>query len=353
MIAPLAANFDLNTDGEPMDNGVVERKQLAVLRVLKEAGRPLSSAKIADQLFASGYDLSERTVRLYLKELDRHGMTENLGHRGRLITEDGLRELASSRIIEKVGFLSAKIDQLACQMDFDPATRSGTVVVNVAMFSPEDLSESGALMGRVFKEGFAMGRLMALFASGERIGEVIVPDEMIGVGTVCSISLNGVLLRHGIPTASRFGGLLELQEKKPIRFVQMINYDGTSLDPLEIFIGSGMTDYLGAIKTGNGLIGASFREFPAVSRNQVVEIGERLVEVGLGGLLRIGWPSHPLLEIPVQEGRVGAIIAGGLNPVAVMVERGKKLDFKALSGLVGYDRLFSYQELDERVRDMV
>jgi repressor of nif and glnA expression len=208
-------------------------------------------------------------------------------------------------------------------------------------------------MGRVFQEGFAMGRLMALFAPGERIGEVIVPERMIGVGTVCSISLNGVLLRHGIPTASRFGGLLELHERKPIRFVQMINYDGTSLDPLEIFIGSGMTDYLGAVSSGDGLIGASFREFPAVSRNQVVEIVERLEKVGLGGLLSIGWPSHPLLEIPVQEGRVGAIIAGGLNPVAVMVERGKKLDFRALSGLVGFDRLFPYHELSERVRDVV
>ena len=133
----------------------------------------------------------------------------------------------------------------------------------------------------------------------------------------------------------------------------MINYDGTILDPLEIFIGSGMTDYLGAISSGNGLIGASFREFPAVSRNHVVEIAERLDKLGPGGLLRIGWPSHPLLEIPVQEGRVGAIIAGGLNPVAVMVERGKKLDFRALSGLVDFERLFPYHELGERVRDIV
>jgi repressor of nif and glnA expression len=238
-------------------------------------------------------------------------------------------------------------------MDFDLATRSGSVVVNMALFSRADLIESGPLMGNVFEEGFAMGRLMALFAPGERIGEVKVSDRVIGVGTVCSISLNGVLLRHGIPTVSRFGGLLELHEKKPIRFVQMINYDGTTLDPLEIFIGSGMTDYLGAITSGDGLIGASFREFPAVSRNQVIEIAERLDEVGLGGLLRIGWPSHPLLEIPVHEGRVGAIIAGGLNPVAVMVERGKKLESKALAGLVGYDQLFPYDELDERVRDMV
>ena len=47
-----------------------------------------------------------------------------------------------------------------------------------------------------------------------------------------SITLNGVLLKHGIPTTSSFGGLLELREGRAIRFVEMIHYDGTSIDPL-------------------------------------------------------------------------------------------------------------------------
>lgn len=327
-------------------------KQLAVLKILKEAGRPLSSPKIAHEVVASGYDVRERTVRLYLNQMDTQGLTENLGRRGRLITESGLRELASSRVVEKVGVLSAKIDEMACSMDFDPVTRRGTVVVNVSLFSPQDLVESAPLIGRVFEEGFAMGRLMALLASGERVGQLTVPDGMIGVGTVCSISLNGVLLRYGIPTVSRFGGLLELRGKKPVRFVEMINYDATSLDPLEIFVGSGMTDYIGATTSGNGLIGASFREFPAVSRNQVIELTERLDEVELGGLSQIGRPSHSLLDIPVHEARVGAVIFGGLNPVAVMVERGKRLHSKALAGLLNYNRLFPYQELDQRISDV-
>ena len=330
----------------------MQRKQLAVLKVLKEAGKPLSSPKIADEVVASGYDVRERTVRLYLNQMDTQGLTENLGRRGRLITESGLRELASSRVVEKIGVMSAKIDQMACSMDFDPVTRRGTVVVNLSLFSPEDLVESARLIGCVFKEGFSMGRLMALLPPGERVGEMTIPDGMVGVGTVCSITLNGVLLRHGIPTVSRFGGLLQLRGKKPIRFVEMIYYDATSLDPLEIFVGSGMTDYIGATTSGDGLIGASFREFPAVSRNQVIELAQRLDEVELGGLSQIGWPSHSLLGIPVHEGRVGAIVFGGLNPVAVMVERGKRLYSKALAGLLSYNRLFPYQELDQRISEV-
>jgi len=330
----------------------MKTKQLAVLKVLKEAGKPLSSPKIAQEVVASGYDVRERTVRLYLNQMDTRGLTENLGRRGRLITESGLRELASSRVVEKIGVLSAKIDQMACSMDFDPVTRRGTVVLNLSLFSPEDLVESAPLIGRVFNEGFAMGRLMALLRPGERIGEMTIPDGMVGVGTVCSITLNGVLLRHGIPTVSRFGGLLELQGKKPIRFVEMINYDATSVDPLEIFVGSGMTDYIGATTSGDGLIGASFREFPAISRNHVIELAERLEEVELGGLSQIGLPSHSLLDIPVHEGRVGAVVFGGLNPVAVMVERGKRLHSKALAGLLSYSRLFPYQELDQRIGEV-
>jgi repressor of nif and glnA expression len=173
---------------------------------------------------------------------------------------------------------------------------------------------------------------------------------MIGIGTVCSITLNGVLLANGIPTNSRFGGLLELRDKKPTRFVEIIHYEGTTLDPLEVFIRSGMTDYSGAVESGNGKIGASFREVPAESRDRVIELAKKLEKVGLGGFHTIGWPGRPLLEVPVSEGRVGAIVIGGLNPVAILEEKGIRVHSRALAGLAAYERLFPYQELDQRIR---
>jgi hypothetical protein len=171
------------------------------------------------------------------------------------------------------------------------------------------------------------------------------------VGTVCSITLNGVLLKHGIPTISRFGGLLELQDKKPVRFVEVIMYDGTSIDPLEIFIRSGMTNYLGAIKTGNGRIGASFREFPAESRDLVEHLAERLKRIGLGGLMKIGKQGQALLDIPVNEGRVGAVVIGGLNPVSILEETGIRAYSRALAGLIDFSRLFRYEEMTGRIKD--
>jgi repressor of nif and glnA expression len=193
---------------------------------------------------------------------------------------------------------------------------------------------------------------VTLFASGERVGEVKVPPDKIGVGTVCSITLNGVLLQYSIPTTSRFGGLLEVADKKPVRFVEIINYDGTSIDPLEVFIRSGMTDYRGAVTTGAGKIGASFREFPGASRELVQELAGRLEQVGLGGFMRIGGRGQPLLEIPVNEGRVGAIVIGGLNPVAIIEETGHRVFSRALAGLVDFERLFPFEQLPDRIRDL-
>ncbi|MDO8473896.1 MAG: NrpR regulatory domain-containing protein, partial [Dehalococcoidia bacterium] len=72
--------------------------------------------------------------------------------------------------------------------------------------------------------------------------------------------------------------------------------------------------------------------------------------VGLGGFMRIGRAGQPLLDIPVNEGRFGAIVVGGLNPVAVLEETGFRARSRALAGLVSYDRLFRYEELPERVR---
>lgn len=327
----------------------MEKKKLAILKILQESDTPIGSSEITEQLQAMGNDVSERTVRFYLLAMDNAGFTEKLGKKGRFITNKGLSELKTARVFEKVGFLTAKIDQMTYRMNFDLKNREGTVVINISILGHDQLKKTIPLISRVFEEGYAMGRLMTLLNSGEKIGDVSVPDGMIGIGTVCSITLNGVLLQHGIPTTSRFGGLLELRGKKPTRFVEIIKYDGTSLDPLEVFIRSGMTDYIGATETGNGRIGASFREVPAESRDKVIELAHELEKVGLGGFLKIGWPGQSLLEIPVSEGRVGAIVIGGLNPVAILEEKGVKVHSRALAGLIDYRKLFSYNELSNHI----
>jgi len=329
-----------------------KKKQMEILRVLNEADEPLTSIEIAEELIDMGYDISERTVRFYLKVLDQQGMTENLGKFGRRITEKGSMELTDSRILEKVGFFSARIDQMTYRMNLDITNRTGTVVVNMSLVKPDILLKCAHQINQVYEKHYAMGRLLALFGPGERVGHIYVPQGKVGICTVCSITLNGVLLEYGIPTNSRFGGLLEMERGKPKRFVEIISYDGTTIDPLEVFIKSGMTNYKGAITDGNGRIGASFREFPAESRKKILELGMRMEDIGLGSFLRIGRNGQPLMEIPVSEGRIGAIVIGGLNPVSILEESGYNVYSRALAGLVDFNRLIPHQELEQSVKKM-
>ena len=268
----------MNTGHSGKLSGMKERaeeKRMAILRILREADKPLGSLKITERLSAMGHDISERTVRFHLLDLDKAGLTDNLGRNGRSITQRGQNELESHRGFAKVGILSAKIDQMTYKMDFDLAKKTGTVVANVSVIPRDKLDASIPLMSRVFAAGYAMGKLIALLSPGEQVGQMAIPEGSVGIATVCSITVNGVLVAHGIPTNSRFGGLLELRDHKPTRWAEFINYDGTTLDPLEIFIRSVMTDYVGATRNGNGLIGASFREVPADSREHVLETRPR------------------------------------------------------------------------------
>jgi repressor of nif and glnA expression len=327
-----------------------EKKRLAILDALHRSNGSLSSARITELLNSQEVDISERTVRLYLQELDREGLTENRGRRGRIITEKGKREAGTSRVLERIGLLSGKIDSMAYRMDFDPALRRGSVVVNVSAVPLSGFTaERRMLIEKVFSKGYSMGKLLALFEPGDDSVGIGIPEGYVGIGTVCSITLNGVLLRRGIPTFSRFGGLLELRNGSPTRFVDIIHYDGTSIDPLVVFIRSGMADYCGAVHSGNGRIGASFREFPADSIEAVHSISDQLETIGLGSLLRLGNPGQSLFGVPVGPQRAGAVIIGGLNPMSIFEETGLRIESRALSSLVDFNRLFHYSELKDRL----
>lgn len=327
-----------------------QKKHLAILDALNRSGQVLSSTRITELLVEQGHDISERSVRLYLNELDGDGLTENLGRRGRVITDKGKQEADASRMLEGIGLLSGKIDSMSYKMDFDPALRRGTVVVNISAVPLDGVThERLRLIEQVFAKGYSMGTLLALFKAGENCGGFTIPEGMVGIGTVCSITLNGVLLRRGVPTVSRFGGLLELKDGVPTRFVDIIHYDGTSIDPLVVFIRSGMADYVNAVKSGNGRIGASFREFPADSVEVVGSISRQLETLGLGSLLRLGNPGQSLFGVSVGPLRAGAVIIGGLNPMSIFEETGLRVRSSALSGLVDFNSLFHYTELEDRL----
>ncbi len=323
------------------------RNRQKILELLYKTDGLLTSKRIAELLEADGYLISERTVRLYLQELAQEGFTRSFGHRGHSITERGLSELRVTQTYQRIGYLSARIDEMTYKMSFDLEQRTGTVVVNTSVVDPRDLAGCLDRVAQVFTKGYGMGTRLAILTPGERIGELEIPPHRIGFCTICSITLNSVLLKHGIPTTSRFGGLLEVCGGKPRRFVELIHYDGTSIDPLEVFIRARMTNYLGAISDGNGLIGASFREIPEDARDLALRLADAMARIGMGGLMVAGMPGQPVLDIPVTPGRIGLVVIAGLNPIAILEELGYPIQSRALSGLLDFTRTITVDELPQ------
>lgn len=311
-----------------------DRIKLAILKALHESGGTAGAARLARRLAALGYDLQPRTVRHYLLALDGDHLTRLVARRkGRALTPRGLQELARANVVEKVGFVASRIDTLSYQMTYRLRTGQGSLITNVAAVDLQAESDIGRELRPVFERGLGMGNRMAIARPGQSLAGFEVPDRTIAVGTVCSVTLNGVFLGEGIPVVSRYGGLLEMQGGQPFRFVQLIEYSGTTLDPLETFIRAGMTTVRECARTGEGLIGASFREVPAVAIEEVERLRRRLEEEGLGGILLLGRPNRPLLDIPVTEGRAGMVVAGGLNPIAALHEVGVRVTIRSLAGL--------------------
>lgn len=323
----------------------VERKVIAILRVLKESPEPLGARIIARQLADYGINLTERAVRYHLKLMDGRGLTQAVGRDGRLITPSGIEELRNALVGDKVGFVINRIELLAFRTTFDWESQSGLVPINTSLFPQERFPQALKAMRDAFKAEICVSELVAVAKEGEKIGETIVPQGKVGFATVCSIVVNGALLRAGIPMDSRFGGILQIRNHKPLRFVELIHYAGSSLDPSEIFVRGKMTSVGEAARKGEGKALANFREIPAQCRPIAETVIAKLREVNLGGLVVMGNTSEPVCEVPVEPNKVGIILFGGLNPVAAAEEAGIEAESVAMSSAIDYRQLRSFWEL--------
>ena len=325
----------------------IERKIIAMLSILQNAEEPIGSHIISRELKKRGVDLTKTTVCYHLRMMDVKGLTQIVTKRqGRVITEKGKEELKNALVSDKVGMVIQKVDTLSYLTNFDLDTQKGGIILNVSFIPKDKFSEALAIMNEIFRAKLTVTDLVAFADEGENIGNAIVPENTVALGTVCAVTINGILLKHQVPVYSKFGGILQVEgAQTPLRFTEVIYYDGTSLDPAEIFIKSKMTDVLGATNGGVGKVLAGFSEFPAACLGVVEEIVDKLKQIGQEGVIAIGKPSQPLLEIPVSAGRVGMVVLAGLNPLAAVEETGIETDNNSLYTMVDFSKLRSLFEL--------
>ncbi|MHC4337516.1 MAG: DUF128 domain-containing protein [Planctomycetota bacterium] len=324
----------------------MDKTLVAILKILeKHQESPLGSRELSRQLKLHGVELTERTVRYHLRIMDERGLTKVFGKEGRKITEKGLEEMKNARVSERLGFIISKIEALSYQTSFNVESGGGEVILNVSCFPEEKAKAALKVMRPIFASPYVMSDRIVLARGGESITDVVVPEGMVGIGTVCSVTVNGIFLKAAVPVTSKFGGILQIENGEPSRFVSLISYDGSSLDPHLVFIKSGMTSVSEAVKRGSGNILASFREIPVVCVEKALEMQEKLRSIGIGGILLVGNPNQPLVEMPVGIDRAGMIVVGGLNPVAALEEAGITTENTAMSILKDYSELVPFKEV--------
>ncbi len=315
----------------------IEKKTLLILRILSKSPDPLGSRIISRHMNELGVKMTERTIRYHLRITDEKGFTKLVGRRdGRIITKKGIEEIRNARVQDKIGFVISRIENLAFCTTFDPISKQGLIPVNISYFEKERFREALDIMLPVFKSGYAVSELVTVAEEGQMIGDSLVPAGKVAIATVCSIIINGVLLKSGIPMDSKFGGILQIADSRPLRFVELIYYSGSSLDPSEAFIRANMTSVRKAIESGNGSILANYREIPGMCRELTETILFNLRKSGINGVISLGQKSDSGFQIPIDVTKTGLILLGGLNPIAGAQEAGVVAEHHAMSTLLEY-----------------
>jgi HTH-type transcriptional regulator, global nitrogen regulator NrpRI len=331
-----------------MQNVEMERKIIAILRVLSNSAAPVGAVVVARELEAEGIHLDSRTVRYHLKIMDERGLTVKHGLEGRSIAPAGLRELHDSLVFDRVGYIISKIENLSYQVTFDPGTCEGKVIINTAIIPRKQFDDAREIISAALKSRIGLSRLSAIRKEGEMLGELVVPEGMVGFGTVCSILVNGVLIKQGIPVDARFGGVIAMEAGEPRRFTEVINYAACSTDPLELFTRGGFTSVLQASRTGTGKVLANYREIPAGALPHAENILEKLSVLGFTGMLGTSRPGQPLYGVATSANRCGIAVMGGLNAFAACHESGIDMSISAISTLVDFAELAPIEKLNKK-----
>ncbi len=296
-----------------------QRKLIEILRILDESDEAIGARTIAASLNERGYPIGERAVRHYLVLLDYKGFTTKIGNAGRTITEKGLNELDEAIVGDRVGFVITKIEDLIYKSSFDLKQRTGDVSVNVATLDKNYFDQALETLACTIDSGYTVSPYIRIVEEGDKVGAVFVPYDSFGIVTMCSVTIDGILIKHGIPSTIKYGGLLRIDNKLPTAYTDLIAYQGTSLDPIQVFTTRRMTTVLSAARHGGGTVLANVRTVPRIAAEKAVELLHDAKRAGI-----VGWIESPLqidaIESCSADDVIGINIYAGANPMASLYE---------------------------------
>ncbi len=290
-----------------------ERKYVEILMILKEHQEPMGAKRLSELLAERGYVMTDRAVQYYLRYLDECGFTRKIGNLGRVLTPEGLQETESALVDERIGFVISKLERLAFRSTFDPVTGTGDIAYNLTIVDEDNLEPLLDSFEDVKRAGCGFFNSYRVIYSDYRI-----PPGYAGIMTVCSITMDGVLQHNGIPVQMAYGGRIMVEENKPQFFADLIRYQGTTIDPLALFISSGLTSIADYIGTGTGILLANVREIPVYAKKRALEVSESMQSNGF--IFPLEMRSGNIYNLVGDPNRISLVSYSGMNYVGHAIE---------------------------------
>ena len=228
----------------------------------------------------------------------------------------------------KISFLLSKSWNLIQQVNFDVEKRKGDIISNVSYVNKDQLDKSLEIMEDTFN---ANPRYINPYYN---ILEHPSDDEKIGIATICSLSIDGLLINNGIMSNPQYGGLLELTE--PPLFIHLISYNGTTVDPHKVFLSKNMTSITS--DAGPKKILASLKEIPYIARDYSVDLLDTLDKIGFS-IYKIGKPRELTYNAKVDNYNFGVVTGSGLNSIGAIKEKGIDIEVKAIEKLIPFEKM--------------
>lgn len=247
-------------------------------------------------------------------------------------------------MIPPLKFVNNTIEDYAIQTTFDPAKNEGTIVYNLSLVKTEDLEFAISVLKDAHRTGLSVSGRVRFLEPGKKISGYTIPPDCTGICTMCSITFDGILIRHGIPVRPIGGGIVEIENRTPMRFTHIILYEHTTIDPLQVLMSQKTTSVTDVMRKGSGHILANIREFHMEAEPLVGQVLDELSGTGFSTVLDVGMPNVPLLGVPVSPQFIGIAAIGGTNPLAAIREGGRWIQIQAMKGLM------DFSEMDE-IRD--
>jgi hypothetical protein len=228
----------------------------------------------------------------------------------------------------QIPFLLSKSWNLIQQVDFNVEKRKGDIIANVSYINKDNLDSALEIMEETYNSN------PKYINPYYKLVDHPTDDSKLGIATICSLSIDGLLINNGIMSNPIYGGLLELTE--PPLFIDLISYNGTTIDPHKIFLSKNMT----AISTNIGTkkILASFKEIPYIAREYAVYLLDILKNTGFS-IYKIGKPREVTYNAKADNYNFGIVAGSGLNAIGAIKEKGIDIEVKAIEKLIPFEEM--------------